>query len=162
MRKSRIFVGAVFLVAIFSIGTFGQTTKKHPKKLYDAKLAEKLGADQYGMKSYVMIVLKTGPNDKKITDKEERGKLFKGHFANMTRLANAGKLVFSGPFIDGKPKRGLWILAVKTVEEAEELIKTDPTVKAGVFVYEITKLYGSAALMKVGEIHKRIQKTVIE
>ena len=161
MSRSKTFVGIVVLLAFFAIGLSAQTKKNHPKGKYDAKLAEKLGADQYGMKSYVMIVLKTGPNDSKITDKAQRGDLFKGHFANMTRLAKEGKLVFAGPFIDGRPKRGLWILAVETVAEAEKLIKTDPTVSAGVFVYEMTKLYGSAALMQVGEIHERIQKTSV-
>jgi len=58
--------------------------------------------------------------------------------------------------------RGLFILNVKTIEEAEDLVKTDPAVKAGIFVYEMTKLYASAALMQVNEIHGKIQKTKIE
>jgi len=157
MSKTK-YIFAVMLVAIcFTFSAFGQVEKKETKNPYDAELAKKLGADDYGMKSYVMVVLKTGPNDSKITDKDERAKLFAGHFANMGRLAKEGKLAFAGP-LDGKPKRGLFIFAVKTIEEAEELVKTDPTVKAGIFVYDMTKLYGSAALMKVSEIHETIQK----
>ena len=76
----------------------------------------------------------------------------------MDRLSKDGKLVFAGPFIDGKPNRGLYIFAVKSIEEAEDLVKTDPTVEAGIFVYEMTKLYGSAALMQVAETHERITK----
>ena len=155
------YVFAVALVTLcLSFTALGQD-EKPAKKNYDAELAEKLGADQYGMKSYVMVILKTGPNDSQITDKKERGKLFAGHFSNMGRLAKEGKLAFAGP-LDGKPKRGLFIFAVKTIEEAEELVKTDPTVKAGIFVYDMTKLYGSAGLMQVNKIHGKIQKTSIE
>lgn len=32
----------------------------HQNPVYDAALAEKLGADAYGMKSYVLVMLKTG------------------------------------------------------------------------------------------------------
>ncbi len=30
---------------------------------FDAELAEQLGADEYGMKSYILVILKTGPNE---------------------------------------------------------------------------------------------------
>ncbi len=161
MKKSKFIFGVVVLSVTFSISVFGQTKDDAPKKVYDAELAKKLGADDYGMRSYVMVVLKTGPNDSKITDKTKRGELFKGHFANMGRLAKEGKLVFAGPFIDGKPMRGLYIFNVETIEEAEALVKTDPTVKAGIFVYKMTKLYGSAALIQVNDIHGKIQKTAV-
>ena len=158
MNKLRLIVAVFFALSLLGISTSAQEDTK-PK--FDSKLAKKLGADQYGMKSYVMVILKTGPNDSKITDKDERSKLFAGHFSNMGQLAKEGKLAFAGP-LDGKPKRGLFIFAVKTIEEAEELVKTDPTVKAGIFVYDMTKLYGSAALMQVNDIHGRIQKASIE
>jgi hypothetical protein len=35
--------------------------------IYDARLATQLGADERGMKMYVLCILKTGPNDAKIT-----------------------------------------------------------------------------------------------
>ena len=128
---------------------------------YDAELAKELGADDYGMKSYVLVILQTGEKDSLITDKEERGKYFKGHFANMGRLAEEGKLVLAGPLADNAPNRGLFILNVESLEEAEELVKTDPAVKAGIFTYSLSKYYGSAALLKVNEIHKTIQKKSI-
>lgn len=131
-----------------------------PDKEYDAELAAKLGADEYGMKSYVFVVLKTG----KVTldDPDESRKVFAGHFSNMARLAEEKKLVLAGPFVDGAPKRGMYIFNVTTIAEAEELVKTDPAVEAGVFDYELTKLYCSAALMSINEIHTTIQKTKIE
>lgn len=134
--------------------------KQEAEVEFDAELAAELGADEYGMKSYVFVILKTG--EKTIEDKDESAKVFSGHFANMSRLAKEGKLVVAGPFIEGAPKRGLFIFNVTTIEEAEELVKTDPAVAAGVLDYELTKLYCSAALMKINEIHGTIQETKIE
>jgi len=127
--------------------------------VYDAALAKQLGADDYGMRSYVMVILKTGPKDKTINDTEERGEIFKGHFSNMRKLAADKDLVLAGPFGDPEGiRRGLYIFNVETVEEAEKLVKTDPAVAAGIFTPEFTPYYGSAALMQVNEVHKRIAK----
>lgn len=127
---------------------------------YDAELAAKLGADEYGMKHYVLCVLKTGPA--KIDDAEKMRSIFQGHFLNMGRLAKEGKLAIAGPFEDARPWRGLFIFNVASIEEAERLVKTDPGVKAGVFDYELKKLYASAALMMINEIHPKIEKRPIE
>lgn len=129
---------------------------------YNTDLAIELGADDYGMRSYVFATLLTGPQDALITDAQQRKELFTGHFANMGRLADDDKLVLAGPFIEGGKKRGLYIFNVTTIEEAEALVKSDPAVAAGIFEFELTKYYGSAALMKINEIHKQIQKIKIE
>lgn len=126
---------------------------------FDAELAEELGADQYGMKSYIMVILKTGPNDKTITDAAKRGEIFNGHFANIRAQAEAGRLALAGPFSDPEGiKRGLYIYDVTTVEEAEALVQDDPAVVAGIFTPEFTPYYGSAALMKVNELHATIAR----
>jgi uncharacterized protein YciI len=125
---------------------------------FDPELAKKLGADERGMKSYVLCILKTGPKDAEIQG-NARKEIFAGHFANIGRLAGEGKLAVAGPF--GKNERsyrGLYIFNVATVEEAEQLVILDPAVKAGVFVYELTPWYGSAAMMVVNETHKRLEK----
>ena len=137
---NRISLACLILSLVLSNGAFAETDQSNSSDIYDKQLAIELGADEYGMKSYVMVVLNTGPNDAVVTDKKEREKLFAGHFSNMDRLAEEGKLVFAGPFIDGKPKRGLYIFAVESIEEAEELVNTDPTVQAGIFEFEMTKL----------------------
>lgn len=125
---------------------------------YDAELARKLGADERGMKSYVLCILKTGPKDAEI-EGDARKEVFAGHFANIGRLAAEGKLVVAGPFAQNdRSYRGLYIFNVATVEEAEKLVILDPAVKAGVFVYELTPWYGSAAMMVVSETHQRIEK----
>lgn len=125
---------------------------------FDEELAKKLGADQRGMRKYVLCILKTGPKDAEIQG-DARKEIFAGHFANINRLADEGKLSVAGPFgKNEKAYRGLYIFNVETVEEAEKLVVMDPAVKAGVFVAEMTPWYGTAALMVVNETHKKIEK----
>lgn len=125
---------------------------------YDAALAEALGADEYGMRSYVLAILKTGPQDAEITSKDERAALFAGHFANMGRLAEEGKLVLAGPLGGEDGRRGLFILNTPDIATAQEWVASDPTIEAGIFTVDYSKYYGSAALMQVNEVHVVIQK----
>lgn len=126
--------------------------------VFDAELAKRLGADERGMKSYVLCILKTGPRDAEVTG-DARKEVFAGHFANIGKLAEEGKLAVAGPFgKNEKAWRGLYIFNVATLEEAEKLVVLDPAVKAGVFVYELTPWYGSAGLMVVSETHRKIEK----
>lgn len=128
------------------------------ERAYDADLAKKLGADERGMKMFVLCILKTGPNDAEIKGKA-REEIFAGHFANIGRLAEEGKLAVAGPFgKNDKSYRGLYIFNVPTIEEAEKLVMLDPAVKAGVFVPDLTLWYGSAAMMIVPEMHKKLEK----
>lgn len=137
----------------------GQTSPVNTPSNYDASLAKRLGADEFGMKNYVLCILKTGPNDAKIKGKE-RDVAFAGHMANISRLADEGKLTVAGPFgANTLSFRGLFIFDVSKVEDAKKLVETDPAVKAGIFVYELVPWYGSASLMATPEIHKKIQKT---
>jgi uncharacterized protein YciI len=125
---------------------------------FDPDLAKRLGADERGMRMYVMCILKTGPKDAEIKG-DERKEIFAGHFANIGRLADEGKLVVAGPFAkNDRSYRGLYIFNVATIEEAEKLVVLDPAVKAGVFVPELTPWYGTAAMMVVNDTHKRLEK----
>jgi uncharacterized protein YciI len=121
---------------------------------YDADLARSVGADERGMKSYVLVVLKTGPT--RVPAGPERDEMFKGHFANIERLANDGKLVLAGPFDGVDGWRGLFVLAVPDIEEARRQVATDPVVMKGEMVAEYHKYYGSAALMLVNDLHKKL------
>jgi uncharacterized protein YciI len=128
------------------------------KPSFDPELAKRLGADDRGMRMYVLCILKTGPKDAEIKG-DERKKIFEGHFANIGRLADEGKLAVAGPFgKNDKSYRGLYIFNVGTIEEAEALVKLDPAVKSEVFVPDLTLWYGSAAMMVVSDTHKRIEK----
>ena len=158
MKFSKNLMFVLLAVLVFSGAVFAQkeTEKNPPKSEFNAGLAEKLGADDYGMKQYVFVILKTGKT--KIEDKQKAQELQNGHLKNITRLAAEGKLVLAGPFIEGGEMRGLYIFDVKTIEEAKELVKTDPAINAGMFAVEFTKWYGSAALLEVNKIHSKIQK----
>ena len=124
---------------------------------YDAALAQRLGADEMGMRRYVLVILNTGPT--RVPDGEARKAMFAGHFANMERLAREGKLALAGPFSeDPDGWRGLFLLAVDDLGEAKRLTATDPVIVNGEMVAEYHRWYGSAAAMLVPEIHDRIAK----
>jgi len=127
--------------------------------VYDSILAAKLGADDYGMKQYVMAFLKEGPNQS--LDSAAAAQLQRAHLDNIFRMADEGKLAVAGPFLDGGDLKGVYIFNVKTVDEAKALTETDPAVKAGRFVMELHPWYGSAAMMMVNDWHKKVQKTKI-
>lgn len=138
-----------------------KTSKKTPSKpdAFDAELAKKLNADDYGMKTYVMAFLKRGPN--RTQDSISAAKLQRGHLDNITKLAEAGKLVLAGPFLDSGDLRGIYIFDVSTIEEAKKLTETDPAIQQGSLVMELKLWYGSAALLQINETHKKIAKIKI-
>jgi len=119
---------------------------------FDAALAKRLGADERGMRRYVLVILKTGPT--RVPDGDARKAMFAGHFANIERLSKAGKLALAGPF-DKDPAgwRGLYVFAVDSVEEARRLTATDPVIVNGEMVAEFHPWYGSAATMMIPELH---------
>jgi len=125
---------------------------------FNQKLADSLGADQYGMKPYVIVMLTTGTA--KIDDKAKMSELMKGHLANIGKLAKEGKVTVAGPFFEKNQRdyRGMFIFNTKSKEEAEQWVKTDPAVAAGVFGYEIFPWYGSAALPLYLKYHDTIAK----
>jgi uncharacterized protein YciI len=123
---------------------------------FDPELAESLGADQYGMRSYVLVILTTGPT--RVPDGPERTEMFQGHFANMNRLAEAGKLVLAGPLDGAQGRRGMFIMAVADIDEAKALVATDPVIIKGEMAAEYHAYYGSAALPLLRDIHARIAR----
>ncbi len=126
---------------------------------YDSLKAKEYGADDYGMRKYVIAFLKEGPN--RDLSPEKANELQAAHMKNIGAMADAGMLALAGPFWDEGEWRGLYIFNVETLEEAEELTNTDPAVQAGILVMELKKWYGSAALMAVSEIHDSIAKQKI-
>lgn len=133
-----------------------QSEEKADISVFDSTYAAKLGADDYGMKKYVMAFLKVGPNRDR--SKEEAEELQRAHMNNIIRMAEEGVLVLAGPFLDDTEIRGIYVFNVTTIEEAEELTNTDPAVKAGSLVMELHPWYGSAALMEVNEIHEQVAR----
>ncbi len=127
-----------------------------PGASYDSTMAARLGGNDNGMKAYVMAFLKKGPN--RSQDSLTAVQLQKAHLENINRMAEAGKLVIAGPFIDNWEVRGIYIFDVPTVEEARELTETDPAIQAGRLVMELHPWYGPAALPLLLPLHKRLEK----
>ena len=139
-----------------AMSSVAQSAAETSKATYDAELARSVGADDYGMKGYVLVILKTGPN--KVPAGAERDAMFKGHFANMNRLSAEGKLVLAGPFDGVDGWRGLFIFAVTDIDDAKKLVATDPVIVKGEMVAEYHTYYGSAALMLVKDAHDKVAK----
>ena len=156
MKNCSVWVSAA--LSLFLLNSCASTSKtpavSQATTGYDAALAQQLGADKNGMKQYVMAFLKSGPN--RNHDAAEAQAIQKAHMDNIHRLANEGKLVLAGPFMDKGDLRGIYIFDVTSIEEAQKLTETDPAVKAGRLVMELHPWYGSAALMQVNGTHNKL------
>jgi uncharacterized protein YciI len=150
VKKLIIILGVLFMLMTCSNQT------EEPELLYNQQLAEKYGADDYGMKKYVIAFLKRGPN--RDFSKEKAAELQKDHLENIGRMAEEGKLVLAGPFFGNDDLRGIYIFDVQSIEEAEKLTNTDPAIQAGSLEMELKEWYGSAALMALNDIHKTLEK----
>lgn len=132
--------------------------EKKPKVPYDEALAKKLGADNYGMKMYVLVILKSGSNTTETKAKTDS--LFAGHMANMGKMVEMQKLVVAGPMgKNDKNYRGIFLLNTKSIDEAKQLLESDPAIKAKLLEPELYNWYGSAALAEYLPFHDKIQKS---
>ena len=123
---------------------------------YDAAKAQAWGANDNGLRAYTLVLLKTGPQ--RMPDGPARDEMFKGHFANMQRLAKEGLLVYAGPLDGVDGLRGLFIFATADLDAARQAVATDPVVANGEMVAELHQHFGSAALMGVNDQHQRLVK----
>ncbi|HIO68063.1 MAG TPA: hypothetical protein EYN41_07005 [Flavobacteriales bacterium] len=106
------------------------------------------------MKTYVLALLKKGPN-RDMTEAEAM-ELQTAHMKNIQRLADEGKLVVAGPFLDGGDLMGIYIFDVKSLEEARALTESDPAVQRGSLEMELHTWYGSAAMKEINSIHSKL------
>jgi len=144
---------AFLLFFLVSKATLGQVVNTQ----LDTTLAQKLGADDYGMKMYIFVILKIGDN--KTTDKAFIDSCFTGHLANIERLSKLKQIIVAGPF--GKNEsdfRGLFIINVQTIAEAKKLLETDPAIKTNLLRAELYSWYGSAALPEYLSVHNKTWK----
>lgn len=132
----------IFLILMLcAIGVSAQNENKN----YDAELAKKYDADDYGMKMYIFVMLKSGAN--KNDDKAYTDSCFTGHMANINKLVEENKMIVAGPMgANDNGYRGIFILNVKTKDEALVLLKDDPAINSGLLAAELYEWYGSAAL----------------
>jgi len=124
---------------------------------YDSTLAKKLGSDDYGMKGYILVILKTGTNT--TATKTEIDSCFRSHMNNINAMVKSGELIVAGPM--GKNEhsyRGIFILNVTSIEKAKELLKADAAVNYQILEAEYFNWYGSAALPEYLESSDKIWK----
>jgi len=142
-----------FLLLIILFGNTNAQTSN-----FDSVLAKKLHADEYGMKKYILVLLKTGTAI--INDKKQVDSIFKGHLKNIQRLAAENKLVLAGPMgKNDKSYEGLFILNTESIAEASALLATDPAIHAKLLDAEVYLWYGSAAVQQIPSMHEKVQRT---
>jgi uncharacterized protein YciI len=145
---------AICAVLMWQAGASAQAPAAQPA--YDAAWAKSVGANANGMRGYVFVLLTTGP--KRVADGPERDAMFKGHFANMERLAADKKLVQAGPMDGVDGWRGMFVFASSDIDEVRKLVETDPVIISGEMVAQYHKYFASAGLMALNDIHQRISK----
>ncbi|MDT4849511.1 hypothetical protein FQZ97_836350 [compost metagenome] len=145
------------LALLFASCISVQAQEKKLNADYDAKLAKQFGADDYGMKMYILVMLKTGTNLQE--SKAKTDSLFAGHMENMGKLVEINKLIVAGPLSkNDKNYRGIFILNTNSIKEAEELLATDPAIKAKLLDADLFSWYGSAALAEYLKIADKVGK----
>ena len=97
-------------------------------------------ASSMNMAIYYVYLLKKGPTWTP-DETAESTALQEAHLANFQRLDEMGKLAINGPLMDslmeGGEIRGIGALKADSLNEARELVSTDPMVIAGRLIFEI-------------------------
>lgn len=135
----------IFSLTILCVFAFPAACQLKTNPKYDSVLAKKYNADDYGMKMYILVILKSGSNT--TNNQKLKDSLFAGHMNNISHMVTINKLVVAGPIQKNeKTYRGIFILDVKNFEEAEKLLEKDPAIKEKLLAVEMYNWYGSAAL----------------
>lgn len=146
-----------FVIAVLTLFSYGFIYSQETNPDFDPELAERFGADDYGMKKYVFVLLRTGENSSQ--DQEFIDSCFVGHMDNIQRLVKERKLVVAGPMLKNESDlRGIFILNVQTIEEAKDLINLDPAIKEKLLEAELFEWYGSAALPLYLDFSDKVKK----
>ncbi|MCB9881080.1 MAG: hypothetical protein H6832_05335 [Planctomycetes bacterium] len=108
-------------------------------------------------KTYSWVWIVTGPNDGTTTG-AARTEAFQGHFANMKRMARDRQLLVAGPF--GEPRaahnhRGMFLLNTADEQTARAIASSDPTGRAGVFLFEIEPFTTMDTLDRLNDMHEK-------
>jgi uncharacterized protein len=119
MKKLILFTCLVLFTSFAFAGHYSADTSKKEMEL----------------KEYFLVLLKKGPS--RSQDSLTAKKIQEGHLGNMDKMHKAGKLCIAGPVGEDADLRGIFILVVKTKEEAIKLLKDDPAISSGRLVYEI-------------------------
>jgi uncharacterized protein len=110
----------------------------------DSQVSKK-AEPQYEMTRYVVGLFHRGPNSTP-QETDETRRIQEGHMANIRKMAEAGKLIVAGPFMDGGDLRGMLIFKLDSVDEAMALVAADPAVQAGRLTIELHPWFAAAGL----------------
>ena len=102
----------------------------------ETQAGRKAGEPPAKMATYYLGLIRKGPTWTPASTPEIQ-ELQRAHLANMQRLHEMGKLVVAGPIGEGGDLRGIFVFKTASKQEAEELTRTDPMVKAGRLVVEL-------------------------
>lgn len=104
------------------------------------------------------VYLETGPNSAVHTP-EQKQEIFRGHMANMQRLADEKTLLIAGPF--GTPRnpawRGIFVFDVADAAKAREIAATDPGVVSGEFKTTIRPIAAPPASRDMPRLEQALQ-----
>jgi uncharacterized protein YciI len=132
MMKKRILALAVCSL-VGASDVFPQTPPAKPPDI---------GPGGYEMTTYYVGFLHRGPKWSPERTAETEA-LQNAHLANIQKMAQEGKLLVAGPFLDDGDLRGLYIFRVASMAEAESLASTDPAVRAGRLSLEFHPWYAA-------------------
>ncbi|MFW9998791.1 MAG: YciI family protein [Candidatus Hodarchaeota archaeon] len=81
---------------------------------------------------YFYAIIKPYRQDFIINSKKEEEQIMSDHYFYLKSLLKQKKLFLAGPTLISEDPFGLIIIEAKTLEEAEELLENDPSVKSGI------------------------------
>lgn len=99
------------------------------------------------MRRYQFVMLKADPK-KAEPEASIMAKMQKEHLDGLAELMKQRKAVAVGPVENGGKLRGIVVLAVETIEEAEALLENDPFLRAKLLVPEIHEWFADKTVFK--------------
>ena len=90
-------------------------------------------------KKHFFGVIKPTRDDFITNPTEEDNKIMGVHFQYLKDLLAEGKLILAGPVLNEQKPMGIVIFECENIGEAKELLKNDPSVKAGIQIIKILK-----------------------
>ena len=147
-RKSNLFGLLILLALSVALAAFAFGQDNLPDKYRGKAHGDEKFKPKVEMTKYVIAFLRRGP-EWTAEQTEETKKLSDGHMKNIERLAEEGKMVLSGPFLDAAKQgdlAGLFIFRTESVDTAKVWSETDPAVQAARFTMEYHPWYGPTTL----------------